>query len=177
MQIEKIFEVLEYASELHKDQRRKGNGGSPYVNHLIEVASLLSRVAKVTDQEVIIAAILHDALEDTDAREGDIFDLFGDTVLGYVKHLTDDKTLSLEKRRIAQLKSIENSSSQIQLIKLADHCSNIASLPPSWDRARLESYISWSHSIAVHCYSASEELAKVYKKRYDSALEICVSQA
>jgi (p)ppGpp synthase/HD superfamily hydrolase len=177
VQIEKLFEALEYASKLHKDQRRKGNGGSPYVNHLIEVASLLSRVAEVTDHEVIIAAILHDVLEDTEAREGDIFDRFGGTVLAYVKHVTDDKLLSLEKRRIAQLKSIENSSSQIQLIKLADHCSNIASLPPSWDRARLESYISWSHSIAVHCYSASEELAKVYKKRYDSALEICVSQA
>ncbi len=167
--MERFIEALEFAAAVHKDQRRKGSGGSPYINHLIEVASLLSRVAKVNDMDVLVAAVLHDTLEDTEATEDEIESRFGAKVLQYVKKLTDDKSLPLAERREKQLATVSNSSEPIKLIKLADHCSNIASIPPSWSKERSVSYISWSFEVAKSCYSVSNELAEVYKERYEEA--------
>lgn len=170
MASDKLLEALEFAAEFHKHQRRKANGGSPYINHLIEVASLLANVAKVSDKDVIIAGVLHDILEDTVALETEIMERFGENVFHYVKSVTDDKALPLEVRRQRQLQSIAGASREIRLIKLADHCSNIANLPSSWDMQRLEDYISWSHAVAGHCYSVSPALAKVYQDRYRKAM-------
>jgi guanosine-3',5'-bis(diphosphate) 3'-pyrophosphohydrolase len=168
----KLLDALMFAAEAHKDQRRKGNGGSPYVNHLIEVASLLSNIAKVSETDVLIAAILHDTLEDTQVLECDISSRYGDEVLNYVKSVTDDKALTLEERRDNQVRAVASSSDQIKLIKLADHSSNIASLPPSWDKHRLESYLAWSYEVTNNCFVVSSDLANEYKQRFKKAREI-----
>ena len=162
-----IFEALFLAADAHKDQRRKGPEALPYVNHLIEVATLLTR-AGVDDTATIQAAILHDILEDTSIPEEELLDKFGSTVVALVKELSDDKSLSLEKRRSLQLAKLNSSSREIKLIKLADHCSNVASLPSSWEIERIESYLNWSAKIAELCFVESEFLKREYLERIES---------
>ncbi|WP_321529017.1 HD domain-containing protein [Sedimenticola selenatireducens] len=160
-----VFRALSFAAEAHKDQRRKGAGGSPYVNHLIECAALMTGVAKIDNTLVIQAAILHDILEDTSVTEDQLLALFGEKVVEYVKAVTDDKRLNLAERRAAQITHLKSASNAVKLIKLADHCSNIASIPADWSKERIESYISWSRNVVSLCFAASPELAEEYEKR------------
>ncbi|MFT5760618.1 MAG: (p)ppGpp synthase/HD superfamily hydrolase [Alteromonadaceae bacterium] len=76
MNSNEIIKTIMFAAEAHRSQRRKGNGGSPYINHLIEVAGLLSDIAKVTDVKVIQAGILHNVLEDTNTTENELYQFF-----------------------------------------------------------------------------------------------------
>jgi guanosine-3',5'-bis(diphosphate) 3'-pyrophosphohydrolase len=82
-----IMRTADFAARKHKNQKRKGEGAEPYLNHLIEVASL---VADATDgrPEVVVAALLHDAVEDQDVTNSEIVDLFGPTVASLVAELT-----------------------------------------------------------------------------------------
>lgn len=131
--------------------------------------TLLSSSANVTDPDVLIAAVLHDILEDTDTPESELMDKFGATVTSYVLSVSDDKTMSLDERRDKQLKSIDKASTA-KYIKLADNCSNIASIPSNWDKQRVREYIDWSHSIAEKCFIVSKPLADIYKQLYLLAL-------
>lgn len=166
MNTSEILKAQMFAAEAHKDQRRKGNGGSPYINHLIEVAYLVANVAMVKDTSILQAAILHDILEDTETTEEQLRSQFNEQVVSYVKFLTDDKSLSLDDRRKAQIKHINRASSELKVIKLADHCSNITSIPPSWNPERINSYRDWSARVAKLCFDASPELAKEYNRRF-----------
>ncbi len=173
--ISDVFRALSFAANAHKNQRRKGAGGSPYVNHLIECATLLADVAKIDNTLVIQATILHDILEDTSVTEDQLLALVGEEVVEYVKAVTDDKHLNLEERRAAQLTHMKSANNAVRLIKLADHCSNIASIPADWTKERIESYMTWSHDVASHCFTASPELAVEYIKRYKQSKKV-VSQ-
>ena len=164
-----LLKAVSLASIAHRDQTRKGDGGAPYINHLIEVAYLLSEHADVTDVQVLEAAILHDVLEDTELSREIILDSFGKEVLAYIEAVTDDKTLSLSERREEQLKHMSAAPIEVQLIKLADHCSNIASIPPKWDKKRITEYLHWSHQVASKCFLASGKLAKIYNERYEAS--------
>lgn len=165
----KILKALMMAAEAHKGQRRKAAGGSPYVNHLIEVAYLLTDCAKIDDYRIIQAAILHDILEDTDVTESALKDQFDQEVLDYVKSVTDDKLATLAERRQFQIDHLPNASAGTKLIKLADHCSNIASIPEGWDQTRISEYLSWSSLVASMCFTASTSLATEYKSRLSKA--------
>jgi guanosine-3',5'-bis(diphosphate) 3'-pyrophosphohydrolase len=153
------------ASEAHKNQTRKGDGGAPYINHLIEVAFLLSDVASVSDASLLQAAILHDSLEDTELNKEQLLHAFGEEVVSYIEAVSDDKTLSLSERRQKQIEHISNASDEIKLLKLADHCSNISSIPPNWDLDRITEYLDWSHEVASKCFSVNAKLAELYLKR------------
>ncbi len=166
----KLLKALSIASIAHKDQKRKGDGGAPYINHLIEVASLLSEYAQIDDDGVLEAAILHDILEDTTIQKETLLKEFGERVLSYIQSVTDDKTLSLSERRKAQLEHISAAPVEVKLIKLADHCSNVASIPPAWDKARIIEYLEWSHQVASKCFEANENLAKIYMDRYEACI-------
>ena len=166
MEVTHLLSTIMFAAEAHKDQRRKGSGGAPYINHLIEVAMLLSKQANVKDLYILQSGILHDILEDTKVSEAELIKQFGQTVTSYVKALTDDKTLSLEVRRQKQIDTIENAGREIKLIKLADHCSNIASIPDSWSLNQLEEYLTWSKEIATKCFDCSKGLETEYLSRF-----------
>jgi DNA-binding ferritin-like protein (Dps family) len=97
----------EFAKIAHQGQIRKGNGGEPYINHLTEVVSLLSNEAKVSNVQVLVAAYLHDILEETQVNPTDIQLLFGQDVLEMVDNLSDDKSLSLKQRRDQQIKHMQ----------------------------------------------------------------------
>src|SRR5512137_572560 len=88
-----VLRALDFAAERHSAQRRKGPGGAPYVNHVIEVATALASIGGVTDPEVLMAAVLHDIIEDTETSAEEVERRFGARVRELVCQLSDDKSL------------------------------------------------------------------------------------
>ncbi len=61
-----ILKAVDFAARKHRFQKRKDADASPYINHPIAVANLLSDVGEITDEDVLAAALLHDSFEDTE---------------------------------------------------------------------------------------------------------------
>src|SRR5262245_14017517 len=97
-----LLEALEFASIRHRDQRRKDREASPYINHPIAVARALW-LAGVRDPTTLIAAILHDTIEDTRTTHDEIARQFGDAVAAVVSEVTDDKSLPKQERKQRQI--------------------------------------------------------------------------
>src|SRR6478736_10318883 len=94
-----LLQALEFAAAKHRDQRRKGRGASPYINHPIQVARALADVGGVTDPEILSAAILHDTVEDTQTTPAELEERFGARIRSLVEEMTDDKSLSQPQRK------------------------------------------------------------------------------
>ena len=144
-----IMKAADFAARKHANQRRKGEGAEPYLNHLIEVASI---VAEATNghPEVVIAALLHDVVEDQNVTIGEIADLFGRTVASLVAELTDDKSLRKQVRKDMQIADASHKSEGASVIKLADKTSNllaIANSPPPWPVEEKRVYVEWARSV------------------------------
>ena len=97
-----IMRAADFAARKHMSQKRKGEKAEPYINHLIEVAAL---VAEATDghRDAVVAALLHDAVEDQDVTNAELADLFGQTVASLVAEVTDDKSLPKQVREHEQI--------------------------------------------------------------------------
>ena len=144
-----IMRAADFAARKHTRQKRKGEEAEPYLNHLIEVASL---VAEATDgrPDVVIAALLHDAVEDQDVTNAEIADLFGPTVASLVAEVTDDKSLPKHVRKEKQIASAPYKNNMASIITLADKTSNllaIAMSPPPWPEDRKQAYVEWARAI------------------------------
>ncbi|MFL7870366.1 MAG: HD domain-containing protein, partial [Anaerolineales bacterium] len=135
-----LFEAIRFAADKHRDQRRRDGAKSPYINHPIEVVQLLWKVGEVRDMNVLLAAILHDTVEDTDTRPEEISDRFGDEVRSLVLEVTDDKSLPKARRKRLQIEHAPHISFGAKLIKLADKSCNVRNLismpPEDWSLER-----------------------------------------
>lgn len=134
----KIAKALVWASKGHANQTRKYDG-APYIHHLLEVKSLLASIDATDD--TIIAGVLHDALEDTSITEQQVRSIFGDNVLDMIALLTEDKTLSLNKRHQMTIFKMLTASAKVINIKLADMLSNMCAIPPTWDDEERAAYL------------------------------------
>lgn len=99
MDISQLFQALLFAAKKHQTQRRKDAQASPYINHPIAVASILATAGSVTDQATLMAALLHDTVEDTETTFEELEEHFGKEVRDIVGELTDDKTLQKHERK------------------------------------------------------------------------------
>jgi (p)ppGpp synthase/HD superfamily hydrolase len=63
-EIQTILAAAQFAADKHAKQKRKGAAAEPYINHLIEVAHLVSSTLSEPDANLVIAALLHDTIED-----------------------------------------------------------------------------------------------------------------
>jgi guanosine-3',5'-bis(diphosphate) 3'-pyrophosphohydrolase len=84
-----VLRALQFAAHHHRHQRRKDAEATPYINHPITLAHLLSATAGVTDPVVLAAALLHDTVEDTAATLADLEQQFGPEVAAVVAQVTD----------------------------------------------------------------------------------------
>src|SRR5207244_7842625 len=91
--------ALKFAAEKHRNQRRKDADASPYINHPIAVAAVLATEAGVTDEATLLAALLHDTVEDTETTVQELQQLFGPVVAALVGEMSDDKSLPKEARK------------------------------------------------------------------------------
>src|SRR5438128_2013305 len=117
--------AFHFPADKHRHQRRKDRGASPYINHPIEVATVLATVGGVTDVNTLIAAILHDTIEDTDTTADELEQKFGREVRLLVEEMTDDKTLRKAERKRLQVAHARTRSHRAKLIKLGDKICNV----------------------------------------------------
>ena len=100
-----VLRAADAAARWHVHQRRKGTAQEPYINHLLEVASLVAEATHGKDPDLVVAALLHDAIEDQEVPRELIEREFGRRVAEVVSQVTDDKTLPKEKRKETQVKT------------------------------------------------------------------------
>ena len=93
-----VLRAADAAARWHVHQRRKGSAQEPYINHLLEVASLVAEATHGKDPDLVVAALLHDAIEDQEVPRELIEREFGKRVAEVVSQVTDDKTLPKETR-------------------------------------------------------------------------------
>jgi (p)ppGpp synthase/HD superfamily hydrolase len=123
--------AIRAAALLHKDQVRKGSVPIPYISHLMAVVLILSDYTD--DEDTIIAAFLHDTLEDTDYTESELREDFGGTVRDYVVALTepqDNKTKSYtwKERQKAYAKFLKKAPEASLMIAAADKIHNMRAI-------------------------------------------------
>ena len=135
----------------------------------MEVGFLLSDIGKVQNSDTLIAAILHDIIEDTPTTLIEINELFGPRVMQLVGALTDDKLLSKVERKQLVLAHLVTADESVKLIKLADLCSNINSIPQEWSPGRLHEYFDWTHQVASLCAGVSPALDELFLSRWLTA--------
>jgi GTP diphosphokinase / guanosine-3',5'-bis(diphosphate) 3'-diphosphatase len=165
-----LLRALTFAPEKHRDQRRKDAGASPYINHPIAVASLLAVEGGVTDETTILAALLHDTVEDTQTTFLELEALFGVAVAALVREVTDDKSLAKEKRKELQVAHAPTASSSAKRLKIADKICNIRDVthnPPStWSVARRRQYLDWAEQVVVGCRGADPPLEAPVRRSF-----------
>jgi len=97
-----MVEAADFAAFKHRNQRRKDIHASPYINHPIALAALLTNEAGITDPVVICAALLHDTVEDMETTLAQWQERFGKAIAGVVMEVTDDKNLPKAERKRLQ---------------------------------------------------------------------------
>jgi guanosine-3',5'-bis(diphosphate) 3'-pyrophosphohydrolase len=161
-----MLKAVKYSAEKHQCQRRKGASATPYINHPIAVAEMLWRIGGVRDTPVIVAAILHDTVEDTDATPQEIELLFGCEVRELVAEVTDDKSLLKEERKCLQVEHAPHLSPGAKQIKLADKIANVSDIafapPRDWSYERRTKYLLWSDRVVAGLRGCNAELEAYY---------------
>ena len=169
----KFIEAASFAAKKHRAQKRKGDDGEPYINHPLEVANLLASVGKITDFDVLIAAVLHDTVEDTETTKEEITKLFGEEVCKMVLEVTDDKTLPKAERKQLQIEHAPHLSTGAKQIKLGDKISNIRDVsdkpPDGWSNQRRLEYIEWGEKVVAGLRGANAALERCFDETIESA--------
>jgi guanosine-3',5'-bis(diphosphate) 3'-pyrophosphohydrolase len=173
--LSKLLQAASFAARKHSFQKRKGAAGEPYINHPLEVANLLAGVGKIDDYDVLIAAILHDTIEDTDTTEAEITELFGAAVCGMVLEVTDDKNLPKAVRKQLQVEHAPHLSPGAKQIKLCDKISNIRDVmdnpPHDWPNQRRLEYVVWGENVVAGLRGINPDLEKHFDELAGQAKE------
>jgi len=162
----RLLQALQFSAERHRNQRRKDRGASPYINHPIEVATVLATVGSVSDLTTLIAAVLHDTIEDTATTGDELEQAFGHEVRLLVEEMTDDKQLKKEERKRLQIEHARTASHRAKLIKMADKICNVRDVthapPDGWSVERRREYLDWTEQVVAGCRGASATLERYY---------------
>lgn len=168
--LEAVLRAAVFAAERHAPQRRKGTAAEPYVNHLLEVACMVASVADQGDINVVIAAVLHDSIEDTPTSKAELIERFGADVAALVEEVTDNKSLPKAERKRLQVENAPKKTRRAQMIKLADKISNLRAIlvspPVNWDLDRQREYFEWAQRVIGGLTAPHPAL----KTRFDEAV-------
>lgn len=171
-----LLQTIQFASEAHRDQRRKDPYETPYVNHLISVANYIVNIGKVTDVTVLQAAILHDLVEDIKEYSiDDVTNMFGSQVSSIVSEVTDDKSLSKVERKRLQVENAPKKSVGAKLVKLADklhNCSDLLINPPvTWTKEYIKGYFVWSWYVVNGLRGTNEYLENALDEVFSNMIK------
>lgn len=171
-----LMRALHFAAQRHRQQRRKGVDADPYINHAVDVALLIAEATQGKDGAVVVAALLHDTVEDTGATREELQTLFGEHVAGVVAEVSDDAGLPRHERKRLQIERAPLLSHGAKLIKIADKLSNVRSIvadpPLHWNRTRRREYVLWARQVVEGCRGVSEWL----ELQFEDACRTCLEQ-
>jgi len=147
-----LLAALEFAAAKHRDQRRKDAAASPYINHPLAVVNLLWAHG-VRHRVPLLAAVLHDTIEDTATTRDELVERFGEAVADCVAEVTDDKSLPKDRRKQLQIEHAPHLSTHAKLVKLADKICNVRDLtdspPANWPDERRAQYFVWAKAVVA----------------------------
>src|SRR6266487_2445737 len=165
-----------YAMKAHGTQTRAS--GDPYFSHPLEVAAILTNLK--LDDATIVAALLHDTIEDTEATRAEIDNIFGHEIGALVEGLTKLKRLELVSREAKQAENLRKlllaiaDDVRVLLIKLADRLHNMRTLafvaPTSRHRnliGEIESQLSKNlqkNGMTAHVYGRRKRPFSIWTK-------------
>jgi len=139
--------AAEQASLWHADKKHKD--GAPFVNHLIEVAALVTTATAGRDPVLTAAAFLHDAVEKANIEAGQIRDSFGEAACALVLEVTDERGMPKDEQRREQVQSAAQKSKRAKMLKLADKTSNLRALAREiCDEDDAREYAHWAEAVA-----------------------------
>lgn len=135
---------ITFATVKHQGQFRKSRAEIPYIIHPLRVANHLFEIGQIRSINILLAALLHDTLEDTNTTPNEIEHAFGKRVLYTVQEVTNtDKQLQIDKA--------PHLSFDAQLVKIADRLDNIRDLqlytPVNWSAEKLTNYCQWGQKL------------------------------
>lgn len=158
---ERIDRAIRFAVDKHAGQMRKGTK-VPYIVHPLEVCAILARMEAT--EELMIAGILHDTLEDTDTTFDEIKENFGETVALLVALHTEDKTLSWKERRQISIHMLENAPPAVKILVLAD---KVANLRDMW-----KDYQNIGEDLWKRFNASKEDISWYYSETMDKLEEL-----
>jgi guanosine-3',5'-bis(diphosphate) 3'-pyrophosphohydrolase len=167
-----------FAAERHRDGRRKDADASPYINHPLALANLLSECGE-RDPVILTAALLHDVVEDTydwgnpeEIRQAydAIEQYFGGAVREIVGEVTDDKTLPKAERKRLQIEHAAHLSGPAKLVKLADKVCNLRDMhkspPVGWSLEHRREYFDWAKQVVDRMRGTHPLLEELFDAAY-----------
>ncbi|MBL0212752.1 MAG: bifunctional (p)ppGpp synthetase/guanosine-3',5'-bis(diphosphate) 3'-pyrophosphohydrolase [Myxococcales bacterium] len=164
-----LLHALDLAATKHRDQRRKDAAKSPYINHPLAVVTLLWDHG-VRDRIPLLAAVLHDTIEDTGTTREELVAAFGEEVAAVVCEVTDDKSLAKDRRKELQIEHAPHLSAHAKLVKLADKISNLRDLidspPHDWAVERKEAYFVWAGRVVAGLRGVHEPLERAFDAQH-----------
>ncbi len=165
-----IFKALAFSARKHRDQRRKDPAASPYINHPIALAEVLSCEADIIDVEVVCSALLHDTVEDTETTPAELAQVFGERISRIVMEVTDDFSQSKAERKQLQIEHAAHISDQAKLVKLADKICNLRDVvecpPPEWSLQRRREYFDWAKQVIDQLRGINKKLEALFDDVY-----------
>jgi guanosine-3',5'-bis(diphosphate) 3'-pyrophosphohydrolase len=168
-----VSEAADLAARRHNGMQRKGRANEPYINHLAEVANLLSAATDGSDAELVAAGWLHDTIEDTATTREELAHRFSQRVAELVVEVTDDMSLPKDERRKKQVVDAPHKSPGAKLIKIADKISNIrariVSDPTESEREELSDYLAWAEQVVAGCRGGNETMDRVFDETVNTA--------
>jgi guanosine-3',5'-bis(diphosphate) 3'-pyrophosphohydrolase len=187
-QIDVIEEAYHLAKKAHEGQKR--HTGEPYITHPVAVAQILAQMRM--DPPTIIAAILHDVIEDTPVEKHDLIEKFGKEVADLVDGVTKLTQIEFESRAQAQAENFRKMvmamarDIRVILVKVADRLHNMQTIHclPREKRRRiaketLEIFAPIANRLGMHAFRVEFEnlgFATLYPMRY-RILQQAVSKA
>ena len=166
----RLLQAIAYAADKHRDQRRKDANASPYINHPIALANVLANEGGIDDEAVLVAAILHDTIEDTETTADELRRLFGKRITDIVLEVTDDKSLPKAERKRLQIVHAGEISQRAKLVKLADKICNLrdilASPPANWSQSRKQEYFDWAARVVAGLRGHNAALEAIFDQLY-----------
>jgi GTP diphosphokinase / guanosine-3',5'-bis(diphosphate) 3'-diphosphatase len=174
-----ISKAITFATIVHEKQKRKGSN-IPYIFHPLEAGSIVSEM--VSDEELIVAAILHDTVEDANVDIRTITEHFGERVGVLVAAQSENKDLSWKERKSHTIEFLKECSDEgIKIVTLADKLANARSLKRDylvlgeavWDRFNVKEKAlhGWYYNGLVDCLVCLEDYG-AYKEFKDIVSEI-----
>jgi guanosine-3',5'-bis(diphosphate) 3'-pyrophosphohydrolase len=163
-----LLAAVEFAADKHRHQRRKDAEGSPYMNHLIAVTRILAAEGGIDNEAALLAAVLHDTVEDTDTTFEELDARFGAMVATLVREMTDDKTLAKDVRKQRQIDHAPSASPLAKQLKIADKIANIRDIvftpPADWSRDRKLKYFTWAEQVVAGCRGINAGLERAFEE-------------
>lgn len=161
-----LLDAVAFAAAKHRNQRRKDAEASPYINHPLQLAHVLATEGGVKDLKTLMAAVLHDTVEDTETSYEELVENFGKRVADVVMEVTDDKTLAKADRKRLQVEHAPHMSKRAALVKLSDKTCNlrdVAKHPPTgWPLKRKQEYFDWAKEVVDGLPEVNKKLRKAF---------------